>query len=55
MKDSTEEYGHPSKLWPTRWFFHNRSDQAVEFQIMDILTDVRNILLFWFVAWCLFG
>ncbi len=50
-KDSTELYGHPAKLWPSRWFFHDRSDQPVEFQIMDIVTDIRSILWIWFLLW----
>lgn len=50
-KDSTEEYGHPANLWPTRWFWHNRSDQSLEFQIMDILCDIRSILFAWFIFW----
>jgi hypothetical protein len=50
-KDSTEEYGHPASLWPTRWFWHDRSDQSVEFQIMDIVSDIRSILWIWFLLW----
>ena len=50
-KDSTQEYGHPAKLWPSRWLFHDRSDQSVEFQMMDALYDIRTILTIWFALW----
>lgn len=50
-KNSTEKYGHPAKLRPTRWFWHDRSDQPIDFQIMDIVTDIRSILWVWFILW----
>lgn len=50
-KDSTEEFGHPAKLWPTRWFWADRSDQSPEFQTMDIVSDIRSILWVWFLLW----
>lgn len=33
---------HPAHMWPTRWFFHDRSDEPDTAQIVDILTDIRN-------------
>lgn len=53
-KNSTEKYGHPAKLWPTRWLWHDRSDQPIDFQIMDIVSDIRSILWVWFILWIIF-
>lgn len=36
---------HPATLWPTKWLFHNRSDEEPSMQMVDILTDIRNLLL----------
>ena len=36
---------HPAKLWPSRWFFHDRSDQPENIQIIDLLHDIRLLLL----------
>jgi hypothetical protein len=43
--------GHPAKIWPTRWFFDDRSDEEPLMQIIDILTDLRNIALLVLVIW----
>jgi len=50
-KDENGRYPHPAKMWPTRWFFHDRSDESVEEQIMDSLYDIRIILWIWFLLW----
>lgn len=39
------KHAHPAKSWPTRWFFHNRSEEPAEMQVIDLLTDIRNLLL----------
>jgi hypothetical protein len=45
MNDEAKGKEHPAKLTPTRWIFHDRSEQDVNLQIIDILTDIRNILV----------
>lgn len=36
---------HPAKLAPSRWFFHDRSDQPESIQIIDLLHDIRLLLV----------
>lgn len=36
---------HPAKLWPNTWLWHDRSDQPESIQIIDLLHDVRLLLL----------
>ena len=36
---------HPATMWPTRWIFHDRKDEEPILQAVDILTDIRNLLL----------
>lgn len=44
----------PARKWPTRWIFTDHSDQDFEYQVIDILTDIRNILLITFLVWLIF-
>lgn len=37
---------HPAKLWPNTWLWHDRSDQPEAIQIIDLLHDIRLLLLF---------
>lgn len=39
------KYPHPATMWPSNWLFHNRSDEEPTMQVVDILHDIRNILL----------
>ena len=39
----------PYDLIPTRWFFHDRSDEPYNDQVIDILIDIRNILFLMFI------
>jgi hypothetical protein len=36
---------HPAKVWPNRWIWHDRSDQPEAIQIIDLLHDIRLLLL----------
>lgn len=36
---------HPAKSIPGRWIFHDRSDQSEAIQIIDLLHDIRLLLL----------
>lgn len=40
---------HPAKDWPARWIFDDHSDKSTEFQILDLLHDIR--LLIYFLLW----
>nr|WP_278520965.1 hypothetical protein [Brucella anthropi] len=36
---------HPAKKWPSRLFWKDLSDQPNEYQIIDLLHDIRFLLL----------
>lgn len=36
---------HPAKNPTSRWFWHDRSDQPESAQIIDLLHDIRFLLL----------
>lgn len=36
---------HPAKLWQSKWLFHDRSDQPEPMQIIDLLHDIRFMLV----------
>ena len=36
---------HPAKNPTSRWFWHDRSDQPKTMQIIDLLHDIRFLLL----------
>lgn len=36
---------HPAKNPTSRWFWHDRSQQSVSIQIIDLLHDIRFLLL----------
>jgi hypothetical protein len=36
---------HPAKNPTSRWFWHDRSDQSESIQIIDLLHDIRFLLL----------
>ena len=39
------KHPHPAGMWPTRWIFHDRRDEPAEMQTLDLLTDIRNMML----------
>ena len=41
---------HPAKLWPNSWLFHDRSDQPEMLQVIDLLHDIRTLLLAIFIV-----
>jgi hypothetical protein len=36
---------HPAKLWQNKLFWHDRSDQPETIQVIDLLHDIRFLLL----------
>jgi len=36
---------HPAKNPTSRWFWHDRSDQSEAMQIIDLLHDIRFLLM----------
>ncbi len=36
---------HPAKIWTSKLFWHDRSDQPASIQIIDLLHDIRFLLL----------
>lgn len=36
---------HPAKLWTSKLFWHDRSNQPEFIQIIDLLHDIRFLLL----------
>lgn len=36
---------HPAKNPTSRWFWHDRSDQSEAMQVIDLLHDIRFLLL----------
>lgn len=36
---------HPAKQWHSRLFWHDRSDQSEAMQIIDLLHDIRLLML----------
>lgn len=36
---------HPAKLWQNKLFWHDRSDQPEAIQVIDLLHDIRFLLL----------
>lgn len=36
---------HPAKLWQNKLFWHDRSDQPETMQAIDLLHDIRFLLL----------
>lgn len=41
----TKYPGKPAQMWPNRWLFHDRSNEPSENQIIDLLHDIRVLLL----------
>lgn len=36
---------HPAKFWTNKLFWHDRSDQSEAIQIIDLLHDIRFLLM----------
>lgn len=45
MSQDEDATKHPAKLWPNRLFWHDRSEQPTEIQVIDLLHDIRFLLL----------